>query len=158
MSRETARRFHFLKEIASGGFGSVYVCKVMEADGFARLMAVKLLHQRWSDNLEISRRMKDEARLLGALRHRNIVNVFGFTTIGGRVAVMMEYLEAVDLKVVIAHLVDGGKSLPLRAALEITASVASALDAAWNQPPFPGERPLRVIHRDIKPSNIMLDE
>jgi serine/threonine protein kinase len=156
--RENLRRFQFIKEIASGGFGSVFVAKVSEADGFARLMAVKLLHQRWSDNVEVSRRMKDEARLLGALRHRNIVNVFGFTTIGGRVAVMMEYLEAVDLKVVIAHHVERRQRMPVRAALEIVAAVASALDAAWSQPPFPGDRPLRVIHRDIKPSNIMVDD
>lgn len=158
MARDSARRFQFLKEIASGGFGSVFVAKVMEQDGFARLMAVKLLHQRWSDNLEVSRRMKDEARLLGALRHRNIVNVFGFTTIGGRVAVMMEYLEAVDLKVVISHLAEQRTRMPTRAALEVIAAVAGALDAAWNQSPFPGERPLRVIHRDIKPSNIMVDD
>jgi serine/threonine-protein kinase len=158
VSREQVRRFHFLKEIASGGFGSVYVAKVMEADGFQRLMAVKLLHQRWSDNLEISKRMKDEARLLGALRHRNIVNVFGFTTIGGRVAVMMEYLEAVDVKVAISALAERNERMPVRAALELIASTASALDAAWNQPPFPGEKPLRVIHRDIKPSNVMLDD
>ena len=158
MPRESLRRFHFIKEIASGGFGSVFVAKVSEADGFARLMAVKLLHQRWSDNLEVSRRMKDEARLLGALRHRNIVNVFGFTTIGGRVAVMMEYLEAVDLKVVIAHQAERRQRMPVRAALEIVAAVASALDAAWSQPPFPGDRPLRVIHRDIKPSNVMVDD
>lgn len=157
-SRESSRRFHFLKEIASGGFGSVYLAKVMHADGFSRLAAIKLLHQRWSENAEIAQRMRDEARLLGWLRHRNIVDVIDLTTIGGRVAVIMEYLEAVDFKGAVQHVADSNEKMPPRAALEATAFVASALDAAYNRPPYQGEKPLRVIHRDIKPSNIMVDE
>lgn len=157
-SRDNTRRFHFLREIASGGFGSVYLAKIMHSDGFSRLAAVKLLHQRWSANQEIAQRMRDEARLLGWLRHRNIVDVIDLTTINGRVAVIMEYLEAVDLKAVIQRHIDERRPLPARAALELTSYVASALDAAYNRPPYQGEKPLRVIHRDIKPSNIMVDE
>ena len=157
-SRDNTRRFHFLREIASGGFGSVYLAKIMHSDGFSRLAAVKLLHQRWSANQEIAQRMRDEARLLGWLRHRNIVDVIDLTTINGRVAVIMEYLEAVDLKAVIQRHIEERRPLPARAALELTSYVASALDAAYNRPPYQGEKPLRVIHRDIKPSNIMADE
>ncbi len=157
-SRENARRFHFMREIASGGFGSVYLAKVMHADGFSRLVAIKLLHRRWSDNQEVAQRMRDEARLLGWLRHRNIVDVIDLTSIDGRAAVVMEYLEAVDVKTVIQHLAEKGQKMPPYAALEMTAFVASALEAAYNRPPFEGEKPLRVIHRDIKPSNIMVDE
>jgi serine/threonine protein kinase len=136
----------------------VYLAKVMHADGFSRLAAIKLLHQRWSENVEIAQRMRDEARLLGWLRHRNIVDVIDLTTIGGRVAVIMEYLEGIDFKGAINHIEDTGSRMPPRAALEATAFVASALDAAYNRPPYQGEKPLRVIHRDIKPSNIMVDE
>ncbi len=136
----------------------MYLAKVMHGDGFSRLAAVKLLHQQWSENQEIARRMRDEARLLGWLRHRNIVDVIGLTTIGGRVAVVMEYLEAVDFKAVVQSHVDRGWPVPPRGALEAISFVASALDAAYNRPPYQGEKPLRVIHRDIKPSNIMLDE
>jgi serine/threonine-protein kinase len=157
-SRETARRFHFLREIASGGFGSVFLSKVMHADGFSRLVAIKLLHRKWSENQEIAQRMRDEARLLGWLRHRNIVDVIDLTSIDGRAAVIMEYLEAVDLKAIVSALADKGERMPPYAALEAVAFVASALDAAYNRPPYEGEKPLRVIHRDIKPSNIMVDD
>ena len=136
----------------------MYLAKVMHTDGFSRIAAVKLLHQRWSENQEIARRMRDEARLLGWLRHRNIVDVIDLTTIGGRVAVVMEYLEAVDLKTIGTALEQAQEPMSLRAALEILAFVASALDAAYNRPPYQGERPLRVIHRDLKPSNVMVDE
>ncbi len=158
MTSEATRKFHFIREIASGGFGSVYLAKVIHGDGFSRLVAVKLLHPKWSENEEIASRMRDEARLLGWLRHKNIVDVMDLTMIDGRCAVLMEYLEAVDLKIIVTACVDHGARIPLRVCLEVSAAVASALDAAYNRPPYAGEKPLRVIHRDIKPSNVMVDE
>ena len=125
--------------------------------GVSRLVAMKLLKSRWSENEEIVKRIRDEARLLALLRHHNIINVFDMTSIQGRTAVVMEYLEAIDLGQIISQMKEMKRRVPLKVCLEMVASVASALDAAYNQPPFPGEKPLRVIHRDIKPSNIMLD-
>ena len=151
------RKFHFIREIASGGFGSVYLAKVIHGDGFARICAIKLLHPKWSENIEIASRMRDEARLLGWLRHKNLVEVLDLTRINGRVAVIMEYLEAVDVKAIITDALDRAEAIPVRVCIEVCASVASALDAAYNRPPYAGEKPLHVIHRDIKPSNIMLD-
>ena len=158
MTRESNRRFHFLREIASGTFGSVYLAKESHSDGFSRLVAIKLLHRRWSESEEVTRRIRDEARLLGWLRHRNIVDVVDLTAIDGRTAVIMEYLEAADLKHIADHLREHGGTLPIRTAVQIAASVAGALDAAYNRPPYAGEKPLRVIHRDIKPSNVMVDD
>ena len=57
-------------ELGTGGFGSVFLAKVEHADGFSRLVAVKLLKNQWIDSKEIASRMRDEARLLGLLRHR----------------------------------------------------------------------------------------
>jgi serine/threonine-protein kinase len=157
-SRDHLRRFQFIREIASGGFGSVFLTKVMHADGFSRLVAIKLLKSQWTDSDEVARRMRDEARLLGLLRHRNIVDVIDLSSIDGRAAVIMEYLEAVDLRTVVIDLAASGRRMPVRVGLEAASAVASALDAAYNRPPIPGDKPLRVIHRDIKPSNIMVDD
>lgn len=155
--KEAARKFEFIREIASGGFGSVYLAKVIHGDGFSRLVAIKLLHRKWTENDEIASRMRDEARLLGWLRHRNIVDVMDLTVIDGRSAVVMEYLDAADTRQLIDHCLQEKTRVPLRVALEVAAAAASALDAAYNRPPYAGEKPLRVIHRDIKPSNIMVD-
>ena len=158
VGNDKVRTFQFIKEIASGGFGSVYLTKITHPDGFSRLTAVKLMHRRWSDNEEISRRMRDEARLLGWLRHRNIVDVVDLTSLDGRTAIIMEYLEAVDLKQIIRASSQDGEPFPVKAVFEIMQAAASALDAAYNRPPYAGEKPLCVIHRDIKPSNIMVDD
>ncbi len=158
MNAETGRKFHFIRVIASGGFGSVYLAKELHSDGFSRVVAVKLLHPKWSENEEIASRMRDEARLLGQIRHRHIVDVRDLTRIDGRVAVIMEYLEAIDLKDIVQGCLEQETTVPVRAALELGGDVASALDAAYNRPPYAGEKPLRVIHRDIKPSNVMVDD
>ena len=156
--QESAREFEVRRELDRGGFGSVYQVLVRHKDGFSHVAAVKLLHSKWSDNEEIACRMRDEARLLGLLRHRNIVHVMDLTSIDGRTAIVMEYLEAIHLKIAIDDLNRRGESMPVRAAVEVAASAAAALDAAFNRPPHPNAQPLRVVHRDIKPPNIKLDE
>jgi len=152
-----ARQFRFIRPIAAGGFGTVYLCKEEHSDGFSRVVAVKILNAQWTDSEEVASRLRDEARLLGLLRHRNIVDVYDLTTIDGRSAVVMEYLEAIDLRYLIQQCQARSVRMPVRVALEIVSQVGQALDAAYNRPPMQGENPLRVIHRDIKPSNIMLD-
>ena len=73
------RRFQFLKIIATGGFGEVYLCKEINANGIDRLVAVKVLKSDWIDNIDVVNRLRDEAKLLALLRHKNIINVFDLT-------------------------------------------------------------------------------
>jgi serine/threonine protein kinase len=148
------RRFRIIKEIAEGGFGKVYLAEQISADGFSRIVAVKLLHAKWSSHEEVVMRTRDEARLLGLIRHQHIVKVEDLTSIDGKCAIVMEYLEGVDLKGMSQFLKDRGQTFPGAALFEMMAAVASALDAAYNGRPLQGGDPLRVIHRDIKPSNV----
>ena len=150
------RRFRFIKEIAEGGFGKVYLAEQLSQDGFSRIVALKLLHQKWSTHDEVVMRTRDEARLLGLIRHQHIVRVEDLTSVDGKLAIVMEYLEGVDLKNIMNYLKDHGQQFPRQALFEVMIAVASALDAAYNGEPLQGGEPLRVIHRDIKPSNIFI--
>ncbi len=151
------RQFKILEEIAEGGFGKVYLAELISADGqFSRVVAFKLLHEKWSTHDEVLSRTRDEARLLGLLRNDHIVKVEDLTSINGQTAIVMEYLEGVDLKWLIQYLAQSGDPCPLRALCEIVQASADALDSAYNGVPLQGDRPLRVIHRDIKPSNILV--
>jgi serine/threonine-protein kinase len=150
------RRFRFIKEIAEGGFGKVFLAEQLSQDGFSRIVALKLLHQKWSSHDEVVMRTRDEARLLGLIRHQHIVRVEDLTSIDGKLAIVMEYLEGVDLKLMISFLKEKGLVFPRQALFEILIGVAGALDAAYNGEPLQGGEPLRVIHRDIKPSNIFV--
>lgn len=150
------RRFRFIKEIAEGGFGKVYLAEQLSQDGFSRIVALKLLHQKWSTHDEVVMRTRDEARLLGLIRHQHIVRVEDLTSVDGKLAIVMEYLEGVDLKNIMSFLKDNGLEFPRQALFEVMIAVGSALDAAYNGEPLQGGEPLRVIHRDIKPSNIFV--
>jgi serine/threonine protein kinase len=153
---ESRRRFRFLKEIAAGGFGKVYLAEMKTGDNFSSIVAVKVLHGKWVGNDEIVMRSRDEARLLGRLRHRNIVRVEDLTAIHGQCAIVMEYLRGVDLKAVTNHLKETGGVFPRQSAFEVVGQIATALDAAYNSVPLQGGAALQVIHRDIKPSNAMV--
>jgi len=150
------RRFRFIREIAEGSFGKVYLAEMLTGDDFSAVFAIKLLHARWAQNEEIVSRARDEARLLGRLRHRNIVRVEDLTSIDGRCAVIMEYLEGVDLKSMVRYLKKSRKRFPIKSVFETMVFVAGALEAAFNHVPLQGGEPLRLIHRDIKPSNVMI--
>lgn len=139
-----------LYPIGRGGFGTVYRADMLGDEGFRRPVALKVLNPNVAGIGEVARRFRDEARLLGLLRHRSIVQVDGLVEMGGRQVVVMEFIDGVDL----AQLMELGP-IPPGPALEIIGEVAGALDVAWRKTGADG-RPLRLLHRDIKPANIRI--
>ena len=117
------RRFRIIKEIAEGGFGKVYLAEQISSDGFSRIVAVKLLHAKWSSHDEVVMRTRDEARLLGLIRHQHIVKVEDLTAIDGKCAIVMEYLEGMNL----AQLVRAQGPMPTKRALPVMIQVCGAL-------------------------------
>ena len=153
---EPRRRFRILKELAEGAFGKVYLAEMITGDNFKSVVAIKLLHGKWVGHEEIVQRSRDEARVLGLLHHRNIVRVEDLTSINGQCAIIMEYLEGVDLKSLLRYCRDSGSMMPRKVAFEIVASTATALDAAFHRKTLNSGQALKLIHRDIKPSNVMV--
>ena len=153
---EPRRRFRIVKELSEGAFGKVFLAEMITGDNFKSVVAIKLLHGKWVGHEEIVQRSRDEARVLGLLHHRNIVRVEDLTSINGQCAIIMEYLEGVDLKSLIRYCKDNSAELPRKVAFEIVASTATALDAAYHRKTLSSGQALRLIHRDIKPSNVMV--
>jgi serine/threonine protein kinase len=145
----SGRRYRILEVVGRGGFGTVYRAEMIGAGGFTKQVAIKVLHDEADTPPEMLGRLRDEARILGLLRHRAIVGVDGLALFDQGWAVIMEYVPGVDLASVIA-----GGPVPPRVALELIEEVASALHAAWDVPPDSLLEPLRLVHRDIKPSNV----
>jgi eukaryotic-like serine/threonine-protein kinase len=149
------RRFELILELGTGAFGTVYLAEMVSQGSFRKRVALKVLNPQWEGASDAARRLRDEARVLGRLRHRNVVQVDDLVRLGGRWGVVMEHVPGADLERVAQALNTAGVAFPAAAALEMAAAVASALDAAWNGC-VDESAPLRVIHRDIKPSNIRL--
>ena len=145
-----------LQERSAGTFARVYLAEARSAGGIDRIVAVKVLKDQWSEHDEMLIRTHDEARLLARLHHKNILGVEAMTTVQGQPAIVMEFVDGIDLAQLIEQLRARGRSLPPRAVYRIGADAASALHAAYFRVPYGRTAPLCVVHRDLKPSNIMV--
>ncbi|GEM_PF-2589819 len=143
-------RFQLLGVVGRGGFGKVFHARFEGDGGFEKEVALKVLHLAQRNDEDFAARLRDEARLLGLLRHRAIVQVDRLIKFGENWVVVMEYVDGFDL-----HNALRAARVPAVALLEILVEVASAIDAAWERP-GPRGQPLRLMHRDLKPSNIRL--
>lgn len=148
MNVSEGRRYRVLGVLGRGGFGTVYRAELLGEGGFVRQVALKVLNPNMEGVSEVASRLRDEARVLGLLRHRAILQVDGLVRLDDRWTVVMEYVEGTDLGTFPG-------ALPPGVCLEIVGEVASALHVAYATPGPSGE-PLRLLHRDIKPGNILL--
>jgi len=147
---KSGRAYHVECVIGRGGFGTVYRARLVTDGSFRKAVALKVLHPEMERIDEVAQRMRDEARLLGLVSHRAIVQCDGLVQLAGRWAIVMEHVEGVNLLGLIR-----GMPIPPGPALEMVAEVAGALHQAWTSTGPDGE-PLGILHRDIKPSNIKL--
>ena len=74
-NKKLERAYHVQAVLGSGGFGAVYRAKYVGEGNFSKIVALKVLHSDMAAVGEVAMRMRDEARMLGLLRHRNIVQV-----------------------------------------------------------------------------------
>jgi predicted Ser/Thr protein kinase len=151
------RRYRIAALLGRGGFGSVYKAEKLGEEGFSTIVAIKLLHAMGGGSNpaldkargDAVRRLRDEARLLGLLKHRAIVQVYDLERLRGEWAIVMEYVDGIQLGEL-----HGLVRVPPRQALAIVEEVADALHTAYHFEPH--GQALHLLHRDIKPSNVML--
>jgi len=128
-------------KLGQGGFGAVFKA-VHPLIG--KLVAIKVLSQRFSVDPEMVSRFIAEARAVNQIRHHNIIDIFSFGALAdGRHYYVMEYLEGETLERRIAR--EG--RLSLRDTLAILRPLARALDAAHVK---------GIAHRDLKAENVLL--
>jgi serine/threonine protein kinase len=132
------------KDLARGGMGEVYVGTHLRLD---RLVIVKVMHSYIEADAELQARFEQEAKVVAALRHPNIVQVFDFDIAEGHPYIVMEFLRGPSLATYLRELSSRNEKLQPAQIARLLSMVATALDYAHEQ---------GVIHRDIKPGNIIL--
>jgi len=149
-------KYLLFERIACGGMAELYRAKIIGAQGFEKIVAIKKILPHLVDQEEFVKAFVDEARLAAFLQHPNIVQIYDFGEMAGSYFISMEYLSGVDLKTVLKKAQE--KSRPLKLALSlfyILPHICQGLQYAHNLKDFSGE-PLHLIHRDLGPQNILI--
>lgn len=142
--------YKILRLLGHGSYGSVYLACYYGPEHFTRQVALKVLREDLDLPAEMPQQMRDEARILGLVRHRAIVGVDRPVRLAGRKAIVMEYVEGASL-----DLLASAVRIRVQHVLEIVAEVASGLHVGF-ETHGPDGAPLGLLHRDIKPSNVLV--
>ena len=128
--------------LGEGGVGVVYKATQLRMD---RPVAIKTINRSSARNDLTPKRFEREARIVGQLRHPNIISAFDFGVHDDKLYLVMEFVDGVDAE----KQLWAQSSFPESHAWYIARQVCHALDNA-NQ--------MGIIHRDIKPGNLILTE
>jgi serine/threonine protein kinase len=148
MIRTAIGPYQVVRLLGRGGMAEVHLAIAHGASGFERQVAIKTLAPGFEDEPALVRALIREARLGGALHHRNLVAVLGLGVADGYY-VVLEYVDGGDLA---AHL-RGAVPEPL--ALHVVHEVALGL-AYLHAARDPRGLPLAIVHRDVGPANVLV--
>jgi serine/threonine-protein kinase len=134
--------YQILGKIGAGAMAVVYKARQLSLN---RIVAIKVLPKRFTENREYVERFYKEGQAAGKLNHANIVQAVDVGEAGGYHYFVMEYVEGKTLY----EDLSAGKVFGEQEALDIIIQVAEALRHAHS---------VGLIHRDVKPKNIMINK
>lgn len=134
--------YKILGKLGAGAMAVVYKARQLSLD---RVVAVKVLPKRFTENADYVSRFYKEGKAAAKLNHNNIVQAFDVGEAGGYHYFVMEYVEGKTIYDDLAR----GKIFSEEEALEVVIQVGNALAHAHSK---------GLIHRDVKPKNIMLNK
>ncbi len=136
-----ADRYELEELVGTGGMSSVFRAHDRLLD---RKVALKVLHEQYTEDDEYVARFKHEARSVATLSHPNIVTVIDRGEHENRQFIVFEYVDGDNLK----QLIQRRGPAPVATALELAMQIARGLSFAHQQ---------GLVHRDVKPQNVLLN-
>src|SRR6187399_1054205 len=112
--------YEVMDVIGAGGMGEVYKARDTKLN---RDVALKVLPEGFTADLDRRARFTREAQVLASLNHPNIAHIHGFEDAGSASALVMELVDGPTL----AELIRKRRGLPLDEVLSIARQIAEAL-------------------------------
>jgi len=131
--------YQIIAPLGTGGMGEVYRARDTR---LGREVAVKILPQYLAEDADRSQRFEQEARVLSALNHPNLLAIYDVGVQDGVHYLVSELLDGLTLR---QRLSEG--ALPQRKTVEYGVQIAKGLAAAHDK---------GVVHRDLKPANLFV--
>jgi serine/threonine protein kinase/Tol biopolymer transport system component len=131
--------YHVLAPLGAGGMGEVYRARDTK---LGRDVALKVVSSQFTADPNRLTRFQREARVLAALNHPNVGQIYGLEESGSVPCLVLELVEGDTLS---ERLKRG--PIPFEEALEISRQIAEGLEAAHER---------GILHRDLKPANVKL--
>jgi len=128
-------------EAGRGGMGVVYRARQLSME---RVVAVKVLSRRHSEDRGYVAKFLDEARSAAKLNHEHVVAAIDAGESNGIYYFVMEFIDGHS---VADELEEAPGKIPWERSFEIGAQVARALDHAHG---------VGIVHRDVKPENVLI--
>lgn len=147
-------KYELIRKLKEGGFGIVYYGWDLTLD---KPVAIKEIAPTLVGDQQYMDMFTDEAMNTAKLAHSNIIQVLDLRkTEEGRVFLIMEYIEGIDLRSALERCERDQVFFPRDLGVHIVAEVCKALDYAHQAKDRRTGHPLNIIHRDISPSNVMM--
>ena len=147
--------FHLVRKVAEGGMATVYEAEQLGPSGFAKRIALKVIHPELAERREFLQLFIDEAKLSANLMHGNIVQIYQLGEVNQQYFIAMEFIQGPTLRSVVDRHNELGRPLAATMVAYIGSRLCRALDFAHNAVGPDGRR-LDVVHRDVSPGNVMI--
>lgn len=152
---ENRCNLRIVREIASGGMGTVSEAIQEGAGGFEKRVAIKEILPTETDEKFVEMFI-GEAKLVANLVHENIVQIYQLNEIDSRYYIVMEYVHGLALADFIdLHRLQKDQTLPPELAVFIVSRIARGLAYAHDRTDRCGKH-LSIVHRDVCPKNILI--
>jgi tRNA A-37 threonylcarbamoyl transferase component Bud32 len=137
-------KYQLRAQLGHGGMASVYRAYHPQLD---RFVAVKVLRGELVDDPEFLARFQREAKIVAALRHANVVQVYDADMQDDIYYMVMELLEGDTLKARLHDYHAREEQMPAGEVVRVILDVLDGLAYAHSE---------GMVHRDLKPANVML--
>ena len=135
-------RYELIERIGSGGMSVVYKARDR---ALGRIVAVKMMHESFTNDKGFLKRFQQEAHSAANLAHPNIVTVHDIGQDEYKHYIVMEFVEGQTLKQIIRSYND--EPMPISRALDLIIQVCNGIGYAHRA---------NLVHCDVKPQNVIV--